>query len=88
MNSCVYASNLCYSMNTNDIKDAFGKHSLSVEKVILFKNLSGSSQGKCLIEYKTEQDARFAIAIFDGSYINGRMIHVNSYSWYMLRYGN
>ncbi len=86
MSSSVYVSNLCYSMDANDIKATFEKHGLSVEKVKLFTRFGGSSQGKCCIEFKTQQDASKAISILDGSFVRGRMIHVKSYEWYLCRF--
>ena len=87
MNTSIFVSNLCYSLDAQDITEIFQRRGLSFNKVVLFTDSNGFSKGKCRVKFNSNQDANRAISLLDGCFVSGRMIRVRLYVWNQNRYG-
>ncbi|MBN2542090.1 RNA-binding protein [bacterium] len=73
----IYAGNLDFSVQENDLKEAFSKHGTVNEVRLITDDRTGRSKGFAFIEMPNEEEAKASIESLNGFDLKGREINVN-----------
>lgn len=73
----LYVGNLAFNVTTADLEALFGQAGTVASVNIITDKFSGQSRGFGFVEMGSPQEARDAIARFDGYALQGRAITVN-----------
>ncbi len=73
----IYVGNLPYSVNEDDLKNAFSEHGEVASVTVITDKFSGQSKGFGFIEMPNDSEADVAIKQLNESELKGRNIKVN-----------
>jgi RNA recognition motif-containing protein len=73
----LYVGNLSFDTTTQDLENMFGEAGTVTSANIIEDRETGRSRGFAFIEMANAEDAKAAIAAFDGKEIDGRSLKVN-----------
>lgn len=76
MASKLYVGGLPYSTTSEELRDQFGRCGTVVSADVIMDRFSGQSRGFGFVEMSTQDDAKAAIATFDGQPFGGRRLKV------------
>ncbi len=77
MSAKVYVGNLPWTFESEDLSKLFEPHGEVVDARIVVDRLSGRSRGFGFVEMATEEAARAAIQVLNGSQAGGRTLTVD-----------
>ncbi len=77
MGTKLYVGNLSFDSTESDLKDLFGQAGNVVSCDMIMDRDTGKSRGFAFVEMSSEEEARKAIADFDGKDMDGRALKVN-----------
>ena len=73
----LYVGGLPYSTTENDLSDAFSKAGKVASATIISDKMSGRSKGFGFVEMASDEEAKAAIKMFNGSEMEGRKLTVD-----------
>ena len=73
----LYIGGLPYSTRDEDLKEAFSQAGTVESAVVIMDKMSGRSKGFGFVEFASDEEAKRAIEMFDGTDLGGRNIKVN-----------
>lgn len=73
----IYVGNLSYTTTSDSLRAAFSKAGSVVTADVLMDRQTGRSRGFGFVEMATDEDAKKAIAMWDGKDLDGRSLRVN-----------
>ena len=73
----IYAGNLHYGINADELKEIFSEYGEVVSSKIITDKYSGKSKGFGFVEMANDQEAQGAIDSLNGTEVKGRNIKVN-----------
>jgi len=76
MGNKLYVGNLSYSMNDDSLSQLFAQAGSVVSAKIIMDNMSGRSKGFGFVEMSSEEEAKAAIAKFNGTTLEERALNV------------
>lgn len=77
MASKLFIGSLSYGVNDDQLKEAFSAAGTVVSAKVIMDRDTGRSKGFGFVEMATDEEAKAAIAMFDGKELDGRVIAVN-----------
>jgi RNA recognition motif-containing protein len=78
MDRRLFVGNLPFSVEDNDLEQAFADHGTVVSAIVIRDRETGRSRGFGFVEMETEEDAESAVGALDGSELDGRRLRVNA----------
>jgi RNA recognition motif-containing protein len=78
MDRRLFVGNLPFSVEDNDLEQAFADHGKVVSAIVIRDRETGRSRGFGFVEMETEEDAESAVGAMDGSELGGRRLRVNA----------
>jgi RNA recognition motif-containing protein len=78
MDRRLFVGNLPFSVEDNDLEQAFADHGKVVSAIVIRDRETGRSRGFGFVEMETEEDAESAVGALDGSELGGRRLRVNA----------
>ena len=76
MASKLYVGGLPYSTTSEELREQFGRAGTVVSATVITDRFSGQSRGFGFVEMSTQDEAKAAIAMFDGQPFGGRRLKV------------
>lgn len=76
MASKLYVGGLPYSTTSEELREQFGRSGTVVSADVIMDRFSGQSRGFGFVEMSTQDEAKAAIAKFDGQPFGGRRLKV------------
>jgi len=73
----LYVGNLSYTTTSDSLRAAFSKAGSVVTADVLMDRQTGRSRGFAFVEMGSDEDAKKAIAMWDGKDLDGRSLRVN-----------
>jgi len=73
----LYVGNLAYSTTSDSLRAAFSQAGNVVSADVLIDRQTGRSRGFGFVEMGSDEDAKKAIAMWDGKDLEGRKLRVN-----------
>ena len=77
MGTKLYVGNLSFESTENDLKDLFEQAGNVVSCALIMDRDTGKSRGFAFVEMSSEEEAKKAIADFNGKDMGGRALTVN-----------
>ncbi len=77
MASKLFVGNLEFSINSDDLKNAFSQVGTVADAVVITDKMTGRSRGFGFVEMSTDEEAKAAIEKMNGFELKGRKINVN-----------
>ncbi|MBI1864105.1 RNA-binding protein [Candidatus Woesebacteria bacterium] len=77
MASKLFVGNLEFSINSDDLKNAFSQVGTVTDAVVITDKMTGRSRGFGFVEMSTDEEAKAAIEKMNGFELKGRKINVN-----------
>jgi RNA recognition motif-containing protein len=73
----LFVGSLSYSVNDDQLKDAFAQAGTVVSAKVIVDRDTGRSKGFGFVEMSTDEEAKHAIDLLDGKEIEGRAVAVS-----------
>jgi RNA recognition motif-containing protein len=73
----LYVGNLAFDVNGTDLQELFAQAGVCESTAVITDRDTGQSRGFGFVEMRSEDDAKKAIAQFDGHDLKGRALKVN-----------
>jgi len=73
----LYVGGLPYSTRDEELKDMFAQAGTVASATVIIDKMSGRSKGFGFVEFASDEEAKRAIEMFDGTDLGGRNIKVN-----------
>jgi RNA recognition motif-containing protein len=77
MSTKLYVGNLSFNTSTQDLETMFGESGTVQSANIIEDRETGRSRGFAFVEMSTAEEAKAAVAAFDGKEVDGRNLKVN-----------
>jgi cold-inducible RNA-binding protein len=77
MSTRLFVGSLSYSVNDDQLKDAFAQAGNVVSAKVIVDRETGRSKGFGFVEMASEEEAKAAISMMDGKELEGRAIAVS-----------
>ncbi len=77
MGTKLYVGNLSFDSTESDLKDLFAQAGNVVSCDVIMDRDTGKSRGFAFVEMSSEEEAKTAIADFNGKDVDGRALKVN-----------
>lgn len=73
----LFIGNLAWEVTGDDLRSLFAGAGTVVDAVVISDKMSGRSRGFGFVEMSSDEEAKKAIEMFNGSDLKGRNINVN-----------
>lgn len=73
----LFIGNLAWEVTGDDLRSLFAGAGTVVDAVVISDKMSGRSRGFGFVEMSSEEEAKKAVEMFNGSDLKGRNINVN-----------
>ena len=73
----LFVGNLDFTVSVDDLKALFAGAGTVVDAVVISDKMTGRSRGFGFVEMSTEEEAKKAVEMFNGTDLKGRNINVN-----------
>lgn len=77
MSTRLYVGGVSYSTTDDSLREAFAQAGEVVSATVIKDRESGRSKGFAFVEMASDDDAKAAIAMFDGKEVDGRTVKVD-----------
>lgn len=73
----LFVGNLAWEVTGDDLRSLFAGAGTVVDAVVISDKMSGRSRGFGFVEMSSDEEAKKAVEMFNGSDLKGRNINVN-----------